>query len=175
VRELQVFVQAYFPGVRSPPQLPLLGLVAYQSAKDIARISGIPKFLRKLEVKEMQSVTSNAQLPNALNSLLDRLWNYMAYTNLRFVDTAAQDFDRRMYPGLPYGGLSELRLDTICSAGEVVNLLHLCPTLRKAAFMHLIGPKPGGNTMATCANLRHLILENDNLSFDKGPNNLSWV
>lgn len=34
--------------------------------------------------------------------------------------------------------------------------------------MHLIGPKPRGNT---CANLIHLILENDNLSFDKGPNN----
>lgn len=151
--------------------LPLLGLVAYQSSKDIARISDMPKFLRKLEVKEMQSATSNAKLPNALNSLLDRLWNYMASTNLRFEDTTAQDFDRQTFPGLPYGKLSELRLDTICSAGEVIELLHLCPTLRKAAFMHLIGPKPGGNTMAICANLRHLILENDNLSFDKGPHN----
>lgn len=95
----------------------------------------------------------------------------MAYTNLRLEDIAIQDFDRRMLPGLPYGKLSELHLGTICSASRVVELLSLCPTLRKAVFMHLIGPKPSGNTMSTCTNLRHLILENDNLSFDKGVNN----
>jgi len=152
--------------------LPFLAAVSYQSPNDTSGI-GLPKSLRKLEVREMSSV--NAQLVNSLHSFLDQLWrdmDFMPYPNLRIMETAEPEFDTRMFPGLRYRKLSELCLDTICSAAQVVDLLSLCPTLRKAVFNELVGPKPRGHTTPiTCTYLRHLTLENDNISFDQGENN----
>jgi len=152
--------------------LPLLGVLAHSSANDIASIRDKAESLRKLEIKDMSSV--DVRLVKAFNSFLDPLWKHMRCANLRFTDSSVSDFDRQMFPGLPYRQLSELRLDTVCSASQVVQLLHLCPSLRNAVFKELIGPKPHHATkLVAGANLRHLTLENDNVSFNqcaKNPN-----